>query len=80
MPSHPRHVGGLELPREQGRGAEDVPQRVLGTPPLTETVALLAASLSAHGSAAFYVRVLAGLDGDAVAGWWQFSPCRRRGW
>jgi hypothetical protein len=29
---------------------------------------VLAAMLSAHGSAAFDVHVLAGLDGDAVAG------------
>src|SRR5579862_1988287 len=35
---HPGHVGGVELPGEQRRGAEHVPQAVPGPRPLTRSV------------------------------------------
>jgi hypothetical protein len=38
VPGHPGHVGGVELPGEQGGGAEHVPQAVPGPPPVAVAV------------------------------------------
>ena len=39
VPGHARYVGGVELPGEQGGGAEDVPQAVPGPPAVAGAVA-----------------------------------------